>query len=342
MEKTMLWFFLGMILSYPFSLGYTSELKVERARPLMGTLVEIKVFREASSLAQIRAGEVIERAFEEISRIDRLMSIYKNDSQISLINQQAGKGYVGVSPEVLQVIKKAREMADLSQGAFDITIAPLVQLWGFTQKNGHRPPEIEIRKILPLVNYKNIMVDEENRSIKLKLSGMSLDLGGIAKGYAVDRAVAVLRDCSIYRALVNAGGDLFALGHPPNKDYWHIGIRNPFVPGRIVGRLKIRDQAVATSGNYENFFLLEGKRYSHILDPRTGYPIQGIASVTILAKTTMEADALATIVAVLGPEKGIALLNSLPDTEGIIILDSPQRPYYLLSQGLEGKLSLNF
>jgi len=331
----------------PFSLGYSQESKVERARPMMGTMVEITVFRDTSSPKEIKAGrepeeEAIELAFQAISRVDGLMSNYKADSQLSLINQQAGRDYVRVAPEVLKVINMAIGIAELSGGAFDITVAPLVQLWGFHKKSGHMPPEEEIHKFLPLVNYKNILIDQEKNRVKLKLPGMAIDLGGIAKGYAVDRAIEVLKNNGIQRALVNAGGDLFALGHPPTRKFWHLGIRHPFVPDRVVSTLQVRDQAVATSGNYENFFVLNGKRYSHILDPKTGQPIQGIASVTVLAKTALEADALATTVAVLGPQKGMDLLNSQPDTEGIIILDERNRPSYLLSPGLEGKLSFNF
>lgn len=331
----------------PVSVTQGQEDKLQRAKPIMGTMVEITTFRNRSSPKGVVAGrkteeEALELAFEAISRVDKLMSNYKADSEISLINQQAGRNYVKVEPEVLKVIRMAIKVAALSGGAFDITIAPLVELWGFHRKNGHMPPTESIQKVLPLINYKNILIDEKKRKVKLKLPGMMIDLGGIAKGYAVDQAIEALKNNGIDQALVNAGGDLYVLGHPPKRNFWHIGIRHPFVPNKTVSSLKIRDQAIATSGNYENFFVLKGKRYSHILDPKTGQPIQGIASVTALAKTAMEADALATAVSVLGPEKGIELLNNQPDVEGIIILDDPNKPGYLVSQGLEGKLSFTF
>jgi thiamine biosynthesis lipoprotein len=334
--------FAPFFLIFTFSLGYGQDLKVQRAKPMMGTIVEITVIRDDSSPSRIPEEEIIGLAFQEISRIDKLMSTYKENSQISLINQQAGIDYVTVEPDVLKVIKMAKAASMLSGGAFDITAAPLVQLWGFHTKKGHMPPEEEIKNCLPLVDYKYILVDQENNRVKLKLPGMAMDLGGIAKGYAVDKAIEILKNNGIHRALVNAGGDLYGLGYPPAKNFWHIGIRHPFIPGGIISTLKIKDQAIATSGNYENFFELNGKRYSHILDPRTGQPIQGVASVTVLAKTAMEADAFGTAVAVLGPQKGLELLNSRPDIEGIIILDDPKKPDYLLSQGLEGKLSFAF
>jgi len=325
----------------PISLGFSQERKIQRAKPLMGTLVEIVVYHDPLKFSRGRIEQVIEQAFKEIERIDDLMSVYKADSQISAINNLSGRGFVKVEQDLIRVVEEAIRIGQLSRGAFDITIGPLLQLWGFTDRHGHWPSASQVKEVLSLIDYRNILIDRSNRRIKLRLPGMALDLGGIAKGYAVDWAIRVLREHGIERALVNAGGDLFALGHPAGKDGWHIGIRDPFLPDKIAGILEIVDQAVATSGNYENFLVYKGKKYSHILDPRSGYPVQGIASVTILAKTTMEADALATAVTVLGVEEGMELIDRLPQTEGIIVLDKPAHPAYVLSAGLRGKISLH-
>ena len=304
-------------------------------RFLLGTMVEITVKGEEEVLAR----EAIEQAFREVEKIDDLMSPFKEDSEISRLNREGDRGPIRVSQDTFRVIRESLRFSELSDGAFDITIAPLLDLWDSSRKNKQLPEAEELREVLTLVNYGNILLDEEKRTVEFREKGMNINLGGIAKGYAVDKAIERLRHRGIKRAIVDAGGDLYLLGRPFDKDFWVIGLRHPRKRGEILGVVKARDEAVATSGDYEDYFILDGKRYSHLLTPYTGKPVEGMLSVTVLAENALKADGLSTTIFVLGAEKGLKLANRLEGVEAIIISQGNSNGEMIISttEGLKGR-----
>jgi thiamine biosynthesis lipoprotein len=284
-----------------------------QSRILMGTSVEITV----SQVAQKKAEEAMEAAFQEVERINLLMSHYRPDSEVSRITRHAGEKAIRVSPETLEVIERALFISRISGGAFDITIGPVFRLWNF--REGKIPDPEKLRVQLKRVDYRRIRVDHSRSTVFLENPGMDLDLGAIAKGYAADRAGEALRKKGVENFLVNAGGDLRAGGTKEKAVPWIIGIQHPRLPSDFIARIQPGNGGIATSGDYEKFFLQEGKRYHHILAPSTGMPARQCQSVTILAPTAMDADALATTVFVLGPEKGFSLVEKMPGVHSIIV-----------------------
>lgn len=279
----------------------------------MGTVIETTLMAEDEE----KANKATLQAFHEIMRIEQLMSPKIESGDVFRINQASGKGRVKVSSETLEVIKKAQEISELSEGRFDITIGPLAELWRKAREKNIPPPAEEVKEKLDLVNFKNIEIDQEGK-VFLKKKGMAIDLGGIAKGYAMDRAFDVLRSLGYKNLIVNAGGDL-RIGSLKNNQPWSIGIQNPRESQKILARILVTDTAIATSGDYEKFFIYNGKRYHHIVNPLDGFPVQGCQSVTILCKNGMMADALATAVFVLGPEKGYSLCQKLEGVDCLIV-----------------------
>lgn len=257
-------------------------------------------------------------AFAEMIRIEGLLSKYKEDSEVSRLNKA---GELSVSPETRYIIEKAKEFWLTSGGAFDISVGPLLDLWGFTSKNYHMPEKEGLEKILSKVGSDKIVFQDANNVVKFKIPGMKIDLGAIAKGYAVDCAVRKLKERGINSCLINAGGDIYCLGGRFNKP-WNIAIQNPRRDG-IVGYFQLKDAAVATSGDYEQYFINKQNRYGHIFDPKTGYPSKsGVISVTVVAPDCLTADALATAVFVLGKEKGEELARKFSGTEVRVIEES--------------------
>ncbi len=304
---------------------------------IMGTTFTITVEGPGGSRSAIRA------AFDEIRRIDRLLSAYKEDSEISIVNRNAFAGPVRVGPDFLTVATACRLYFDLSGHAFDPTVFPLMRLWGFSRTADRVPTQEELKAEMRLVGFDKVVVDEHTQSVRFREDGMALDFGGIAKGYAVDRAIDVLRNRGVSSAIVDAGGNFYALGTPLDRPFWQAGIRHPVRLDEVIARLPVSDRGMATSGNYERFVEIGGKRYCHILDPRTGKPVQGVLSATVLAETAMSADALSTAVFVLGPENGIQLVERLPDVEGVLIFhetDDPDNFRILVSTGLKERLEL--
>jgi thiamine biosynthesis lipoprotein len=259
----------------------------------------------------------MEAAFREVQRIDFLMSHYREDSEISRVNRDAGKKETKVSPEMLRMIEQAIEFSSLSEGAFDITIGPVFRLWNF--REGKFPEEKNLRENLKKVGYRQIKIDRTRSSIFLQEEGMEIDLGAIAKGYAVDSASAVLKEKGIENFLVNAGGDLKVSGSKEKGVPWIVGIQHPRLPSQMVAKLSPRQAGVATSGDYKKFFIERGERYHHLLNPSTGTPARECQSVTVMAPSAMAADALATAVFVLGPKKGLALVKRMNDVHAIIV-----------------------
>jgi thiamine biosynthesis lipoprotein ApbE len=285
----------------------------------------------------------VEAAFDEIRRVDHLLSTYKEDSEISEVNRRETAAPIPVSDCFWDVVVASRHYHRLSEGGFDPTIYPLMQLWGFTKKQGRIPAKEELDAVLPLVDLEQITLAESARTIHFERHGMALDFGGIAKGYAVDCAIGKLKDLGINNAIIDAGGNFYALGIPTGRERWRAGVRHPLRRDDLIARLSITNKGVATSGNYERFFEIDGKKYCHIIDPRTGRPVENMLSTTIVADTAMAVDALSTSVFVLGEKKGMDLIESLPGVEGMLILqdaESPRGFRIILSSGLTGKIEL--
>jgi thiamine biosynthesis lipoprotein len=302
-----------LLLALPSILPAQDDRLFRQSRILMGTSVEITVSRVEPKTAE----EAMEAAFQEVERINRLMSHYRPGSEVSQISRHAGQKEVRVSPETLEVIERALYFSRLSDGSFDITIGPVFRLWNF--REGKIPEEEVLKENLERVDYRKIKIDRGRSTVFLEGPRMELDLGAIAKGYAVDRACAVLKKSGIGNFLVNAGGDLKVGGEKEKGLSWTIGIQHPRLPSEFIAKLKPKDAGVATSGDYEKSFVIDGERYHHILVPSTGMPARECQSVTILAPSAMDADALATTVFVLGPKKGFALIEKMPGVHAIIV-----------------------
>jgi thiamine biosynthesis lipoprotein len=296
----------------------------------MGTVVKITLIGDDEEGAKKAALQ----AFQEIKRIEHLMSPWIESSDVSRINRAAGKKWETVSPDTIKVIKKAEEVSKISEGAFDITVGPLVQLWRKAREKGVPPEMGDIKKILNLVNFRNLVVNPEGK-ILLKKPGMEIDLGGIAKGYAVDKAFGLLISLGYKNLIVNAGGDL-RVGGSKRDGPWSIGIQDPRESEKIMARVSISETAIVTSGDYEKFFVHQGKRYHHILNPMDGFPAGGCQSVSIIYKDGMIADALATAVFVLGPKKGYSLCQRL---EGVNCLIIDKEGKVIFSPSLKNRIS---
>jgi thiamine biosynthesis lipoprotein len=278
---------------------------VRRSAPLLGTFVVVS----ASGPDRATVHDAISVAFAEIQRIDGLMSLHHADSELSRVNAHAAERPVAVSADLFRVVGKAMEIARESDGSFDPTIRPLADLWGFIWKEYRLPSASDLAAVLPNVNYRAIELDAGRRTIRFTQPGISLDLGGLAKGYAVDCALDALRAHGITNALVRAGGDLRVMGAPPGRAHWLVQLEDPRKAGRRT-TIPLRDAAVSTSGDYENFFTVAGRRYSHILHPRTGWPVEGLAACSVIAPTCLESDAWATACFVYGVEKSLAKFGS--------------------------------
>jgi thiamine biosynthesis lipoprotein len=287
-----------------------------------------------------KAEQAFTAAYAEIRRIEELMTDWEHPGQppsdVVRINAAAGKTAVEVSDETLQVIEASLDMSRRSEGAFDITYAAMRGLWRFDEDLEKRiPASAEIERRRQLINYRDVIVDAKKHTVKLRRAGMKLGLGGIAKGYAVDRCAEVLRRHGFDNFMVQAGGDLFVSGSKGAAP-WMVGVRDPRGgPRAIIAKMAIRDHAFSTAGDYERAFVLDGKRYHHIIDPKTGYPATASRGVTIFAPTAFLADALDDAVFILGPQKGMALVDSYPGCSAMIV-DAANKVW--VSKGLEGRL----
>jgi thiamine biosynthesis lipoprotein len=307
---------------------------VERTHPSMGAEARVSAWTGDDA----RAVAAFEEVFAELDRLESLMSVWRPGSDISRLNEAAGREPVVVGPEVMEALRAAREIGDWTGGGFDVTFGALSGLWKFDHDQDDRiPPPEEVRKLLPLIDYRVLHLDEAARTAYLTRKGMRAHLGGIGKGYAVDRAAEILRSRGVRDFLIQFGGDLYVGGTRGGRP-WRLGIQDPRgAAERSFAAIDLSDSSFSTSGDYERFFLRGGRRYHHILDPHTGQPARGSRSVTIVAETATLADALSTGVFVLGPEKGMALIERLPKIEGVIVTD---RNAVLVSSGLEGRLAV--
>ena len=291
----------------------------KKADKLMGNMFEITVV----AINEIWAYEQIDIAVNEIKRIEKLLTTYSDFSQTNLINKNAGIIAVEVDKEVFDLIKRALKISSLTDGAFDITYGSVDKsLWNFDKNMTSLPDENVAKKSVRLINYQNVLLDESNCTVMLKEKGMRIGFGGIGKGYAAEKAKALLLQNGVSNGIVNASGDLTAWGLQANGKPWTIGIANPNNANLPFASLIISDMAVATSGNYEKFVIINGQKYSHTINPLTGLPIRGIKSVTIISPNAEIADALATPVTIMGVNAGIELINQMQHIHCIIIDDN--------------------
>ena len=263
----------------------------------------------------------IDTAFDQVQNVEQRMSFRRAESEVNGVNKEAGKSPVHVSPETFYVIEEALRFSGITEGEFDITVGPLVELWGIGTEEAAIPEEEAIEKLLPLVDYTKVVLNEKQRTVYLEKEGMKIDLGGIAKGYAADKAVSVLKEADVARGIIDFGGNIFALGRKNEETSWRIGVQHPRGRrGSFLGILEVTDKAVVSSGDYERFFLRDGVRYHHILDSDTGYPVRNaLVSVTTVAEDSLTADALSTAVFSMGLERGLAFLGSRPEAEGVLV-----------------------
>ncbi len=296
-------------------------------RLVMGTFARVVVVAKNRAATE----NSIQEAIAQINKVDELMSDYKSDSEISQVNREAAAEPVQVGEWTYEVIKKSIEFSRLTDGAFDITVGPLVDLFRVEKKTGVAPTPELIADAKSKVGYEKLILDDANRTVQFTVEGMRLDLGAIAKGFGVDKAIEAVQKCGAIGAMVDIGGDIRCFGRPAGgKTHWLIGLQDPDAVTEQSGgngllmTLKVNDAAVATSGDYQQFAVIEGKRYSHIINRTTGTSTEGLSSVTIIAENATDADALATSVSVMGLEKGLALIEKLPKTEAILMTSGPE------------------
>ena len=305
---------------------------VERARVSMGSEVRLTAWTADEPNVLL----AFEHIFDDFEHLDRVLSVWHANSEISKLNAAAGMAPVTLEPEVIEVLQIAQQVSGWTGGKFDVTFGALSGLWRFDHDQDNRiPPARDVAARLPLVDHAALEIDGRRNTAFLRRAGMRVHMGGIGKGFAVDRAATMLRSHGIEDFLVQAGGDLYASGRRGDRP-WRAAIRDPRGDGSFAA-MDLVDTTLTTSGDYERFFIENGRRYHHILDPDTGEPARGSRSVTIVTDRAVIADALSTGVFVMGPRPGMALIEKLPDVEGVIVSESGE---VLVSSGLRGRLEL--
>lgn len=292
-----------------------ANVSVKKTLKLMGTRFEITVVAPNEDIGYININEAV----AEIQRIEKLISSWDADSETSEINKNAGIRPVRVSQELFELIERALALSKVTDGAFDITYASLDKVWRFDGSMTTMPTESEIARSVAKIGYDKVILNSATHSVYLTEKGMRIGFGAIGKGYAADKAKALLMSKEVKAGIINASGDLTTWGTKSNGENWMVGITNPLEKEKVFAWLPVIESSVATSGNYEKFISFGGQKYSHIIDPRTGYPTKGISSVTIFAKKVELCDALATAVFVLGRDTGMHLVNQLDGVEAVIV-----------------------
>lgn len=283
------------------------------SRYLMGTSILVEAFGGQEAARRL----AIDEAFAAMVEVDRLMSNYRDDSELSRLNRTAGREAVTVSDPMLSILQAAQRVSLASGGAFDITVGPLVRLWGFHDKQPHLPTAAELAHVRPLVGYQNVVIDDNLHTVRFARPGLEIDLGGIAKGFAVELAAGVLRRHGL-GGFVDAGGNQYLLGKPPGKASWSVGIKSPDAPGRLLGVLELGEGSVATSSQGANYLAAGGRRYGHLLDPRTLQPSEASLSVTVVSPDATLGDALTKAGFLLGRTRGLSVVESFPQTAALI------------------------
>jgi len=303
------------------SIETTVRKAFRKTLPLMGNRFELTVIAHDETWAMDR----IDAGIAEIRRIEKLLTTFSDDSETSFINRNAGVAAVEVSQETFDLIDRSVRISRLTQGAFDITYGSIdKRLWNFDVTMTALPDRDTARRMVRLINYRNVLLDRDRCTVFLKEKGMRIGFGGIGKGYAAEQAKSIMMAMDVDSGIVNASGDLAVWGYQPDGSPWTIGIVDPNVRSQIFSYLNVTNLAVATSGNYEKYILINGKKYSHTINPRTGLPVTGIKSVTILCPNAEFADAIATPVMIMGIRAGIDLIDQLKDVEAIVIDDDDQ------------------
>jgi thiamine biosynthesis lipoprotein len=274
-------------------------LRLEQSADMMGATYTITIYgRDA---AQMQAA--VEDAFEEGRRLDRMLSNYIPDSDLSDVNHRAAQKPVKVVQDLFDVLSSCVRYGQESEGTFDVTVGPLMKVWGFYKHEGHLPRPEEVKRAMEKVGYRNILLDPQERTVRFAKPGVEIDLGGYGKGYAVDRMVEVLKGDGVTTALVSASNSsIYGLGSPPNEDGWPVRIRDPKNENKTAAQVNLKDESLSTSGSYEKFFIADGKVYSHIMDPRTGYPAPGMLAVSVIAPKTLDSEVWAKPFFILGRE----------------------------------------
>ena len=318
MRVIFLWVMFAQLINTAQAAWYSDQ------QNIMGTQVSVELWAQEQALAE----QAMSKVFEEMRRIDVIMSPYKSDSELSRINRQAALQPQHLSDELYALIDKALFYSRISEGAFDISFAALGKLYQY--RSGDKPTEQQRKSLQTKINYRLLKLDPKQRTLSFLKQGMAIDLGGIAKGHAVDNAIEILKSLGIVAAVVSAGGDSRVIGDRGDKP-WVMGIKHPRDSSKQVVKIPLADTALSTSGDYERFFIKDGVRYHHILDPKSGSSATSVQSVSILAPLAVDSDALSTTVFVLGVKRGLALVNRLPGIDAIII-DAEGRLHY--SDGL--------
>ena len=287
-------------------------------RYLMGTSVQVQAAGGDEAARRAAIGE----AFAAMVEVDRLMSNYRSDSELAHVNREAAHSPVVVSDPMLRVLEAAQRISADSNGAFDVTVGPLVRLWGFRDKTPHIPTPAELAEVRPLVGYRGLTIDDERHTVRFAHAGMEIDLGGIAKGFAVELAAGVLRAHRLH-GFIDAGGNQYMVGTPPGKPAWTIGIKNPDSADRLMGVIDVAGGSVSTSANDANVLVSAGRTYGHLLDPRTLQPSTTSLSATIVSDDGTLADGMSKAAFILGPKDGIALIDSYPGMSGVIAYRQP-------------------
>ena len=305
-----------MILIFIFISGKREKIEAAKSSYVLGTVINLKAFGN-------KAEKAINKAIERLNNIDNKMSVFKEKSYISKINSKAGFGIESVSKDTYFVVKKAVEYSRILEGAFDPTIRPLVKLWNIGANKEIVPEKLKIEEALRYVNYNDVILDESNHKIMLKNKNQALDVGGIAKGFAADEVRDIFYKYNIKSALIDLGGNIFALGSKEDGTPWRIGIQNPFESrGEFVGILSVKNKSVVTSGNYERYFMKDGERFHHIIDPQTGYPSQSkIISATIISDNSIDGDGLSTGAYILDIDKSLKIIEEIEGIDAIFITE---------------------
>ncbi len=330
----------GLVMLFAFSFvtvcpveSHSEDVLIKRSQYLMGTLV----FVTGVAPEEAAAKKAVAAGLAEIRRIEHLMSTWIPDSELSKVNIAAGKHAVQVGPENMEVLKASLRMAALTEGGFNIAVGPAVDAWNVSQE-GRIPTQEELDAVRPFTSLANMALEEQAGTVFLKQAEMKIDVGGIGKGYAADLVVDVMQKAGATAGVVALSGDIKTFGRLPDQERFVFGIQHPRKEqGHILGRIELENEAVSTAGDYQRFIMKDGIRYHHILDPATLQPARGCQSVTIIAKDGVMADGLDTGIFVMGPKKGMALIESLPDVEGVIVNKQGE---VMISSGLKPRLRL--
>ncbi len=313
--------------------GHPKEALIKRSQYLMGTLV----FVTGVAPDEVVAKNAVAEGLAEIRRIEQLMSTWIPTSELSKVNAAAGKHPVQVSTENMEVLKISLRMAELTEGGFNIAVGPAVAAWNVSQE-GRIPSQEELDAVRPLISLENVAIDEKAGTVFLKRAGMKIDVGGIGKGYAADLVVDVMQKAGAIAGVVALSGDIKTFGRMTDQEQFVFGIQHPRKEqGQLLGRIALENEAVSTAGDYQRFIMKDGIRYHHILDPTTLQPAQGCQSVTVIAKDGVMADGLDTGIFVMGPGKGMALIESLPEVEGVIVNAQGE---VMISSGLKSRFKI--